>query len=542
MSHGTSSARRCKPLVPRQTSARRFGQTRVGGLIKRGWPYGLAAFCLYYAWVSPAVTVPNERSRLFLAIAVIDEASFAIDGTLRRFGSIADLASARGRFFSDKAPGSSFVGALVYGALRCFSPSNAWSDHDLLLAMRRLLMIPIGLLGLWFLRRCLARRRLGEVAIHLTSLGWILGTPAFHYSTAYYGHVIVSTCLLGAFDLLEHYRDGSSRRTQLAMLAVGLFLGVAGLTEYQAIPAAGLMALFAATLPGPGRGQRLAFIGLPAVLCAGLLAYYHGRAFGGVLELPYHHLARQAVQQLHSSGLGGTSYPSLTTLGKVLFWPSRGLLATAPLLAVALLAWLAPLLSSPAVRLPWVAWAVPVYYIAFVSSSQVWYGGSWSYGPRLLVPVMGFLALAVGLAWDRIRYSWLRGAIRGLMLYGVVTQLALQVTFPEPPLGLRYPLSDMLWPALQAKALSPNLLQSLGVGRNLWSLLPLTAVLLVGGIYALGVPWSTAVCRSARRRDTFAACLGLLFCGGVVVALHGGQDAAAAVDFTHWLVSIGSEN
>ena len=59
---------------------------------------------LSYAWNFSNLTVPNERTRLYLTVAMVDERTIAVDGPLQRFGHVYDLASFNGRHFTDKAP------------------------------------------------------------------------------------------------------------------------------------------------------------------------------------------------------------------------------------------------------------------------------------------------------------------------------------------------------------------------------------------------------------------------------------------------------
>src|SRR5688572_7278335 len=71
---------------------------------------GLAALVLFvssYAWMFSRVSVPNERTRAYLTMAIVDHGSFAVDEPLRRFGSVYDLAQFGGHYFTDKAPGAS---------------------------------------------------------------------------------------------------------------------------------------------------------------------------------------------------------------------------------------------------------------------------------------------------------------------------------------------------------------------------------------------------------------------------------------------------
>ncbi|MFB6351598.1 MAG: hypothetical protein ABEN55_17345, partial [Bradymonadaceae bacterium] len=167
------------------------------------WLGLLAAFHLAFSWLYLDLSVPNERSRIYLAVDLVDHGTLSIDRAVERFGRIPDLAAHEGHTYSDKAPGSSFLAAGVYWLVRRFSEPGDWTIEGLLRLMRTVLAIPIGMLGFFLLWRFLRRLGVENWIAELTAVGWLLGTTAFHYSTVYYGHQIVAVALLGALWLVE---------------------------------------------------------------------------------------------------------------------------------------------------------------------------------------------------------------------------------------------------------------------------------------------------------------------------------------------------
>ena len=73
------------------------------------------------------ISLPNERSRLYLAIAQVDHQTFSIDKPLRAHGRIGDRALFNGKHYSDKAPGTGFLGAVVYQTVRLFTSADDWN-------------------------------------------------------------------------------------------------------------------------------------------------------------------------------------------------------------------------------------------------------------------------------------------------------------------------------------------------------------------------------------------------------------------------------
>ena len=88
-------------------------------------PWALAGvFLILSAWFFPyfpSLGSPNELTRLYLTRAIVDDASFAIDGPVSRYGRITDMAQARNHLYSDKAPGVSLAGVPVYLTLKTLS-------------------------------------------------------------------------------------------------------------------------------------------------------------------------------------------------------------------------------------------------------------------------------------------------------------------------------------------------------------------------------------------------------------------------------------
>ena len=102
----------------------------------------LVLFVTSYAWMFSRVSVPNERTRVYLTMALVDHGTLAIDAPLRRFGSVYDLAQFRGRYFTDKAPGTSFLAVPIYAFVRLWSEPNDWDIVELCNLFRTWLILP----------------------------------------------------------------------------------------------------------------------------------------------------------------------------------------------------------------------------------------------------------------------------------------------------------------------------------------------------------------------------------------------------------------
>jgi hypothetical protein len=207
---------------------------------------------------------------------------------------------------------------------------------------------------------------------------------------------------------------------------------------------------------------------------AALLLAYNKRAFGSPFELSYHHLVDPALQVLHGAGLAGATKPTLAAFHGLLFSAHRGLFATSPLLGVGLVALFLPNARLSLVLRSFLLLAA-AYFLVIVASSSVWFGG-WSYGPRLLIPLLGLLALPVGLLLERYRdQALVTVPLAAGALFGLVCCQLMQLTFSEPPPEIAQPLVQSALPMLQAGLVAPNLACKWGplAGTNLWPLAPL---------------------------------------------------------------------
>jgi hypothetical protein len=451
-----------------------------------------------YAWMFSRVSVPNERTRAYLTVALVDHGTLAVDEPLRRFGSVYDLAQFDGRYFTDKAPGSSLLAVPIYLLVRLATQPGDWSIVELCNLFRTWVILPFGLAGFLLLRSLLRVLGVSAGAIRVSSLAFSLGTPMLHYSNAFYGHVPVAVLVLGALrclalagvigprDVAAHGGSdpaglapvGATRSKRFAALAgAGACAGLAGLIEYQAIV---LGAVLAIPLLLSGRRRilpNLALYGLGAVPFAIALLVYNARAFGSPFALSYQHLVGQSLQDLHGFGLAGTTQPSLDVLRRMLTSAHRGLATTAPFLAFGLVA--LPLMFR---RLGAGLWAAAllgsVYFVLIVSSSSVWYGG-WSFGLRLLIPVFGFLALGGAIGFDAVaRFPGAQTTVRAVAVFSVLYHQLVNVTFPELPPEFEHPLPDSVLPMLKAGLVAPNVGCKL-IGLAPTSLMPLGLALVV---------------------------------------------------------------
>ncbi|MCB9707713.1 MAG: hypothetical protein H6714_02830 [Myxococcales bacterium] len=427
---------------------------------------------LAYSWMFTE-GVPNERSRLYLSMALVDHGTLHIDELLRRHGVIFDLSAYKGHYYTDKAPGSSLLGALIYGSLRLFSPASSWSIRALLLVMRWGLMIPITVLGFFVLRNLMAKLTIAEPIRDICSMAWALGSAAFHYGRAFYGHQIVAVCLLLAVWLL--WPTQTKNKSVLYSLAAGALCGLAAITEYQAAIPCIFVACFHlwTTLKGTKLKLWWAFC-VGAVPFAVLLFTYNYLVFENPFALSYHHLFNEGAQSLHTQGIGGVGFFHWQYFLGALFSGHRGLLATSPWLMFVVPGVVYGLrqYAPPYRGITWLMFGTVIYYLAFISGSNMWFAG-WSFGLRLFVPALPlctiFAAMGMHHLWERVSWRILAlGTISSSILYNQVVG----VTLPELPPSAKNPIFDTVVPLLSSTQIIPNWVSMLFGRSGGWSAVP----------------------------------------------------------------------
>lgn len=464
-----------------------------------------------YSYFMPRWADWNQNSRLNLVRAIVEEQTLRIDTYVANTG---DYALFDGHYYSDKAPGTAFLAVPVYflarpllqsppsqALLERLAQSDAFGEtlNDAGNGLRQekiyaavvhylvtfvVVSLPAAVLGV------LIYGLLGHVNQRLNQrAGWRIGiallyglaTPAFPYSGALYGHQIVAVLLFGAFYLM--FLIGQQRVAQWLVVLVGAMLGYAVITEYPAVLIAAVIALYALIrLP-----NRFWIAGLViGGVFPGLLAMTHNWAiFGTILPVGYEH--SELWTDVHQQGFMSLVGPHAPALWGITFGTYRGLFFLAPVLLLALpgfVVWW----QQRVRRWEWAVclWAVSSFLL-FNGSSVMWEGG-FAVGPRYLVPMLPFMAVAVGMLveyWERS--SWVRLLVTVLSIWSVLVVWAQTIGGQSFPGYTPNPLLTYSLPHLLRGDVARNL--GMVVGQSgLSSLLPLCVALLLlaGGWYLRG--------------------------------------------------------
>jgi hypothetical protein len=446
----------------------------------------------------------NQNSRFALVRAILEEHTLRIDSYQLHTG---DRALFQGHYYSDKAPGSSML-ALVpsaaargIGYLAGVDPTSfqgiAWTSYAATVATAGFFTAMAAALVGWLL----IGWGYSMPAALFAATAYGIASPAWCYATLFMGHGLTAGCLMFAFTAAAWRRppDGSHKTSERLDILLGLFVGLAVLSEFPAAVPGGVIAALR-LLPSRGDADPRIWPRLWRIIAGGAapalaLFAYNTLAFGSPLHLGYS--SEEGFDQMRS-GLFGISYPTWTALHGVLLSEYRGLLPLAPLFAVGPVGVWALAKRSDTARPAAVAALVAGFYLLLNASYYYWEGG-WAYGPRHVTPALPFVALGLGPLWDRWASTG-RTVLCAGWIWGAALTLVAVSTTPQPPSSLTAPVSQLLWPAFLDGDLSlnhqtfvhhsaqPDLLRGHRVPhaawnlgelaglRGLWSLLPLFAL------------------------------------------------------------------
>lgn len=450
--------------------------------------------CLVYTF--PRWADPNQNSRIDMVMAIVNEGTFKIDQYVE---NTVDYAKVGDHYYSDKAPGVSFLGVPLYAGLKelvdttqvknlttRLAASEAFQNtlreegsgvlgNKVHFALAQVMLtftlaaLPTAVLGV------LMYRLLGKM-IHekepriVVVLAYGLLTPVFAYAGAYYGHQLSALLLFGAFYLIfiPNHPIPAWR-----LLVVGFLLSYSVITEYPAALGAITIGIYA-VYSLYKRKQRLWGVAwlLPGIiLIASGWMLYNQTVFGGPLELGYSY--SELWSTTHSTGFLSLTQPKLEIMWEITFGLFRGLFILSPWLLLAVpgyVIWG----KNPTYRAEWlVSLTIVLLYFLFNTSSSMWWGG-YSIGPRYFLPALPFLAIPVTFVLIPMFRNVLGIAVSvTLFVLSFVTTWGLTLAGQAfPPDTVRNPLIDYAWINWKVGNIARNIGTLMGV-RGPWSLLPL---------------------------------------------------------------------
>lgn len=418
-----------------------------------------ALFLCLAAWFPhfEEIKSANELSRLYLTLAMIEDDTVSIDGPLKRMLPIHDKARRGDHWYSDKAPGTSFLALPILWAYYhvAEAPSLSGGVRLARLCVSTIPTVIFLLLLLGFLGEHFPDDRW---LVGLLVTGYALGSLCTTYSVLLFGHQPSGVLIFGTFLATRRLGEltGSARLRGAAL--AGLLASASVCVEYQnvlfLVPIAGFF-LWRVRLD-----WRPILVAIAAALpIAILLGVYHEAAFGSPWKTGYSFLTSN-FKEVHAQGFMGISTPTVAHLELSLFSPSKGVFFFAPWL---LLAPIGFLFVRRAGSDGWLALGMCLLYTLFVSS-MVYPVGGWTVGQRHLTPMIPWLLLPIGLLVSRFPIT--RGVLVGLMATAIILTGLSTVVWPHYDERFGNPFFQVGYPLFEAGYLPPSRFAWLGLSTR----------------------------------------------------------------------------
>ena len=433
----------------------------------------------------------NTLSRLSLVKSLAEEHRFEIDTTqqsheLREFRT-KDRSYFNGHYYSDKAIGSSLIGATAWAPLyRALQAAGVHVEPKFFKVTATFMGVSVICAALAPLIYGFVTAVAGGRIALLVTTAIVFGTPVFRYSTGYYGHVQAGLFFLAA-SLIWVAGRRNGRVSGLPVFLSSFLLGWMVVTEY---PTAVLVPFLGGYAIVVLREQRrlsewrlYAIAATGCLLAVAPLLWYNVQVFGHPLATGYQHHATATFAAAHAVGVSGIGPPDPVVMLSMTVHPLMGIFWQSPVLLLAVAGWMTMW------RLGWraeacLSVAVCVSYLALMSGYYNWTGGL-AYTPRHLIPL--FAVFAIPLAFVPQRWMALGGCLAVISIAQHLIAVAgrsehvfrlIQRSLDEhghPTVLFVSTIWNGIWPNIQAGLLLRNrgtLIMSLGLA----TLIPLFVI------------------------------------------------------------------
>jgi hypothetical protein len=434
-----------------------------------------------------ATNNPNEYVRVFTAMSLVEEGTFAIDGPVRRFGWVNDMSAPRktgGHYYMVKAPGAVYLGVpgyFIYSKIvapllgKKYPAENAPADvktawlRDSTWALRLFgTQIPCFLFLLWFERYL--RAFSGDASIRYAAVAACgLGTNYLAYTHMFASHAQYAAVAFLGFGLIEsesrRARGVVSRIRLSRALLAGFCVSATVALEYHALFLAVLLSIYALVAFWSPRQSwnpsRILAFGVGGLLNVPPMMWFHWKAYGNPLTPGHQMLETEKFAIEHQTGLWGVIWPTWEHVRDLSFSPDFGFFGMSPYMAIGfagfVLAVLFPKARSATGRS--VRTAALVAFLAgtllvLVNAGIIEWRAGWTVGPRYLAacpPIFAFLAV-IGL--ERIaagrpsRRAFARGLGGGLALASVISIGTVGLLYDTLPDNIERPFTNFAVPLI----------------------------------------------------------------------------------------------
>ena len=339
----------------------------------------------------------NTDSRLGLVKSIVEENRFEIDSTWRSTLPTKDVAKFQNHYYSDKAIGSSLIGAGFYfpvyiasRMLRIKIPTLVFTEILTFLAIG-LVCALIAPFFYSFLKKITNSPRYAFIV----TIAMCLATPLYKYSTSYYGHVLAGVFLFVAFFIWFNIKNEEQIKP-VKVLISGYLLGYAIITEYPTVIIAfgvGLYILYVLW-----KKKRLFELKTYLYLLIGVLPLisivmaYNYAVFHHPFKTGYSYELLPQFNNGQHAGMMGIGLPDLNVLFFMTLHPSMGIFWQSPFLLLSFIGWFRMWKEDQYRAEAILSFGVILVYFLMMSGYYLWWGGV-AFTPRSLIPVFPFFCI-----------------------------------------------------------------------------------------------------------------------------------------------------
>lgn len=469
---------------------------------RRSWAGALLflSAALYAFPYYPAINNPNENVRVQMTAAIVFDGTIEISGPRARWGWVNDAACVqwgqdgsaspcegrlpRGavrRYFSVKAPLTSLMGVPAMGLARLLGDDGAEMRTGTLWLLRVSASILPLFFFFFFFHGWLGRRVRSAVVRDLVFVATALGSVLLGYGYLYASHATSAAAAFAGFAVLFDMHTGARPATLLRALLAGFFVTAATALEYPCFVVTFVLCLYALrALPW----RRVPLFALGALVPTLIVMAFQWAAYGNPLTPGHLFVENSAFRAGHESGFFGADAFHADAAWRLLFDLRLGLFPLTPLFLLAIPGAVLAMRRRRAAALAALGACGGLYLVICLMNN--WDGG-WSLGPRYLVVIVPFVALAAAIGLDELVARRPRaGLVVGVALTGASLAIGgtLSVLYPHLPPEIDWPLAHVVPAIVRADLATPNLLTYLGA-EGTKTLLPLVVL---GGV---ALAWAT---------------------------------------------------
>ena len=290
----------------------------------------------------------NQNARYDVVFSFVEPGfpesfSFRIDRFIQHENwNTGDFAEHEGHYYSNKAPGASFIAIPFYFAIYHgeraigidpFEVETAQFNAYFLNLWTSVFWTALSVVVLYsFMKWFWRESETSEQDAIISALVFGLATLMLPFSTQFWGHATASACIvIGLTQVFRGHSDGNVAIT-------GFFLGLATSIEYLAgllLPLIGLYLLIKRVGP-----RSILIYAAGASICLILLGFYHQACFGSFTTTAASLTNPSILSSEDTTLLGQSRYPTFGAFYGLLFSPNRGIFVFMPILIMSLLnAW-----------------------------------------------------------------------------------------------------------------------------------------------------------------------------------------------------------